>query len=749
MSHVDAAPGRFTPAPAACYKPCVAETRAPNAPGEEVIDAVVDSVTFRSEDARFSVLRMSRTPAREDTPHFVAVGDLGRSEPGEMLRLRGVWHEHPRYGRRLRVRAFSPLVPTSTEGLVRYLGSGAIPGVGPETAQRLVKRFGDRVLEVAATQSDKLREVEGIGKARARSIAEAIRAKREDAETMAFLHGLGLGPALARRVRERYEDDTTRVVSDDPYMVAEQVRGVGFKTADQMGRALEIASDDPRRAAGAALHLLGTAADDGHVFMTLEDLEQGADSLDVPRGLMAPALAALTARGVVIEDRGAFYPPPLYRAELDVAERLVDLARPRKPPADLARALSEAHDDALTETQRSAVSASLLRGALVLTGGPGTGKTTTVRAIVRAHQALGRRVALCAPTGRAAKRLAETTELTAKTIHRTLEWNPAHGSFRRDRQNPIEADLVLVDEASMLDMRLAQSLLNAVDSASSIVLVGDVDQLPPVSPGQVLRETIASGVVETIRLREVFRQAQQSAIVRGAHAILHGRMPEATPAGTRGDGDLFMIPARTPEELQDKLLATIERAAQAYDLDPKRDLQVLSPMRRGPAGVDQLNARLQEALNPAPPDGSTSRRAGPFRPGDKVMQLRNDYERDVYNGDLGEVTHVEGPSVFVTIDGREVQYQPKHLEDLTLAFASTIHKVQGSEFPAVVIVLHTSHFILLSRALIYTAVTRARRLVVLLGDPRALARAVRNAVSYDTHSRLAERLTALGATPAP
>jgi exodeoxyribonuclease V alpha subunit len=384
-------------------------------------------------------------------------------------------------------------------------------------------------------------------------------------------------------------------------------------------------------------------------------------------------------------------------------------------------------------------------GLVVLTGGPGTGKTTTVRAIVAAHRAAGRRVLLCAPTGRAAKRLSEATGADARTIHRALEWNPQTGRFNRGRGAPLDVDVVLVDESSMLNLPLCQSLLAAVGPRCSVVLVGDVDQLPPVGPGQVLRELIGSGICPVVRLTEIFRQAAASTIVRGAHEILRGAIPTPTPQGARTSGDLFLVTASEPSQIEQKLLATLARMGSAYGLDPKRDVQVLVPTRRGPVGVERLNAVLQSALNP-PLDPDPDLREGPtrgpptFRPGDKVMQLRNDYDRDVYNGDLGVVARIEAGVTFVSVDGREVQYAVDELDAIALAYASTVHKVQGSEFPAVLIVLHGSHHLLLSRALLYTALTRAKRLAVLLGDRRALRRAVENAETYRSHSRLLARL---------
>ena len=619
--------------------------------------------------------------------------------------------------------------------MVRYLGSGLIPGIGPALAARLVERFGAETLDVIATQSARLREVSGIGKQRAESIAKAVRQRRVEAETMSFLHALGMGPATAREIVRKYGADAPRVVRDDPYIVAEQIRGIGFRTADRIAEALGIAGDDLRRVQGAVLHLIGKAVDDGHVFATQAQLRDGLDQLDVPSDELPQALQQLKARELVTIEDEAVYPPLLHRAEVLVADALAALANRPKLKQPL-----KTYDHTLSDMQRSAVDASLGTHLLVLTGGPGTGKTTTVRAIVQAHAALDRRVALCAPTGRAAKRLSEAAGVEAKTIHRLLEWNPATGHFNRNQSLPLDADLVLVDEASMLDIRLASQLLAAIPASATLALVGDIDQLPPVGPGQPLRDLIASRICTTIRLHEVFRQAQQSAIVRGAHSVLEGGLPEPTPSGTKGDGDLFMIAATDPETITERLIQALRRMSVAYGFDPLKDVQVMTPMKRGPLGTVKLNEVLQDTFNPSPEQSAAPTA---FRCGDKVMQLRNDYDKEVYNGDLGEVRRIEGGVTFVRFDGRDVQYKADELDSISLAYACTVHKVQGSEFSAAVIVLHNAHFMLLNRALFYTALTRAKKLVVLVGDPRAMARASGNALSYETNSKLVDRLGSL------
>jgi exodeoxyribonuclease V alpha subunit len=707
------------------------------ADAEQSLTVTIDEVLYRSADGRYGVLRAS-SEALPNAEPLVLVGDLRGREVGELLRVHGRYEQHKSYGRRFRVTSFTPILPTTSAGIARYLGSGMISGVGASLAKRLVKHFGDKTLDVITTQSARLREVPGIGAQRARAIAEALRSRQSEAELLSFLQSLGLGPALSERVRQRYGSDSSRMVRDDPYLVAEQVAGIGFLTADQMASALGYREDDPRRAAGAVLHLLGVAADVGHSFLSEAELEARTRALSVPYERLAPALTELSARGLVRLDGDAVYAPPLYRAEVAVAQRLRALAQRRVQLDNAESALAATLEPSFAAAQREAVRASCETSLLVVTGGPGTGKTTTVRAIVAAQRALGRQLLLCAPTGRAAKRLSEASGMDAQTIHRLLEWSPRSGGFARDRESPLEADMVLVDEASMLDVQLAHQLLEALPPRAALVLVGDADQLPPVGPGPVLRELIESNACRVVRLHEVFRQAQASTIVRAAHEVLHGHKPTPTPPHARGPGDLFFVRADTPEQVALRLTDVLGRMRSAYGLDPMRDVQVLTPMRRGPLGTAALNQLLQANLNPGPADPAAPGLV--FRRGDKIMQLRNDYEREIWNGDLGEVRRVDAGVLFADMAGREVSYEPKDFTALSLAYACTVHKVQGSEFPGVVIILHKGHHILLSRPLLYTALTRAKRLAVIIGDHAALERAVRNAEQRQVNTRLAQRL---------
>lgn len=693
----------------------------------QTLEAWVDSIRFTGADGRFAVLLVK--PSNTDQT-WTVVGDLAHLRPGELVRFRGTPEAHPTYGSRFRVESYTPVLPTHRVGLMRFLGSGLVEGVGPALAQRLVSKFGEQTIEVITRQSQRLREIDGIGKKRAARIAEAVRTRQAEADALAFLYGLGLGPALSRRVLKKYGSRTAEVMREDPYLAAEEVPGIGFRTADQVGRAGGIAVDDPRRVAGAVLFALGKAVQDGHVFLPTPVLVRHVERLEVVAELVPEALEALAARKMVEIEGGRVYPPPLHQAEVEVARTLLSLAGRTdraKPPTPI--------EASLTETQKRAVEQALVHRLMVLTGGPGTGKTTTTKALVASQLAAERRVSLCAPTGRAAKRLSTASGQEAMTIHRLLEWNPARGTFTRDRDHPLETDLVLVDEASMLDLLLAQSLLDALPRTGRLVLVGDADQLPPVSAGQVLRELIRSARAPTVRLEQVFRQAQKSAIVRAAHAIVAGQMPQPTERGSIGEGDLFVVRADDPAQVVKRLNEVLARISITYRLDPRRDVQILCPMKKGPLGTTLLNEALQSSLNPG------SGQPGRLRPGDKVMQMKNDYEREVFNGDIGWVRRVEAGVTYVEFeDGGLRSYNADELGNLSLAYVSTVHKAQGSEYPAVVIVMHSCHHLLLERALLYTAVTRAKRLVVLIGQTEAIAKAVRTEKKDRNYAYLAERM---------
>lgn len=717
----------------------------PSDPAVVTVRGVVRSVVYRSDDLGFSVLRLTTLDGQEVT----VAGSLGNYTTGESLRVTGRYEDHKTHGRQLRAQTAVPELPSTGDGIERLLGSGFVPDIGPRLSQRIVAKFGTSTLDVIADHPERLAEVEGIGKKRAERIQEAFRARRIEVESKSFLQGIGLGPSLTRRVWEKFGADTVTVIRENPYRLAEEVVGVGFKTADQVGRAVGIADDDPRRVAGAALFLLLEAVEEGHTALPPEELAVRADALSVDRDGVREAVAQLAARRTVVLDEHLVYPPPLFEAESKLAADLVAmLRRPVEPiGADvLSTPTGQKALEPLHARQREAVEATLTSNMLVLTGGPGTGKTTTVRAIVAIHRAAGRRILLAAPTGRAARRLHEATQFPTATLHRLLEWNPRLGRFTRNRHSPLDADLVLVDEASMVDVQLASALVQSVRQGARLVWVGDADQLPPVGPGSVLSDLLGTPEVRKVRLTEVFRQAAASAIVRGAYEVLRGEIPKPSPPrppATHGpvapSGELYLVRQEDAEQAARLLVTTVsKRIPESFGLDPLRDVQVLVPTHRGPLGAQSLNELLQQALNP---NGARGRKG--FAPGDKVMQHKNDYDLDVWNGDVGIVTRADEKTVTVMMDGREVNYTGQSMDHLALAYAATVHKSQGSEYDAVVIGLHTSHFVLLNRALLYTAITRARRLVVVVGSERALSMAARNARMTERHGALRWRIQSL------
>jgi exodeoxyribonuclease V alpha subunit len=696
---------------------------------DTTLEGVVEDLVFESPDSAFRVVKLE--VAGEPVP-LVARGDMGGVRVGETLRLRGRFTTHPRFGRQFQATGVSLVPPSSAQGTVRYLGSGLVKGVRERTARKIVEALGPDALDKIAKDPSVLARVPGLGRGKADLLAAHLKSRREEADVLSFLQGLDVGPATARRILRRFSTETVKVVQSDPYRLAEEVAGVGFLRADRLARAQGVTADDPRRAAAAVLHAITKATEEGHCFLPPAEAVDRAAALDVGPATATEAIPRLVDRGLLVEEAGALYASRLYEAELDVARSLAALARPRVVSA---AALEQADriGAELSAAQRGAVRATLERGLTVLTGGPGTGKTTTLRAVVRLWGALGKRVLLAAPTGRAAKRMCEATGAPAQTIHRLLEWIPGAAAFRRNAGYPLDADLIVVDEASMLDVVLAAQLLDAIPPSTSLLLVGDADQLPPVGPGSVLGDVIASGAARVVALSEIFRQASQSGIVQNAHRVNHGEMlwPTKDP---KADFHFIQVdePPRTVRIVQTLVQ---ERIPKAFGLHPVRDVQVLCPMNRGDVGTVRLNEVLQAALNP-------KGEAGPrgLRVGDKVMQLRNDYDKDVFNGDLGLVRAVKGAELYVEVDGREVIYDLDDVDDLALAYASTIHKAQGSEFPGVVVALSTQHYVLLGRNLLYTAITRARRLCVVVGSVRAVRRAITTVGTGVRHTRLAARL---------
>lgn len=717
-------------------------------PERELLAGQVERVTFHSEESGFAVLRVRVRGRREAV---TVVGHAAAIAAGEELRASGSWVSDPKHGPQFKAETLTTVAPTSPEGIERFLASGLVRGVGAHFARRLVEAFGTRVFDVIETAPERLRDVAGIGPLRAERIVASWAEQKGVREIMVFLHAHGVGTSRAVRIYRTYGADAIAVVRDDPYRLARDVRGIGFVTADALARRLGVPEDAMVRVRAGVSHVLAEALDEGHCGLPRETLvPRTAELLARPGEQVVEALALELADGRLVADDPGGVPcvflPALHAAERVLAARIAALASGEPPwgRRDAVEAVPwvEARTGiTLSPSQRAAVGAFLRSKLLVLTGGPGVGKTTLVDALLRLVFAESLRIALCAPTGRAARRLAESTRMEAKTIHRLLEVDPSTGRFRRGRDNPLEADLVVVDEVSMVDVLLARALLEAMPPSAALLLVGDADQLPSVGPGQVLRDLLESGAVPAVRLTEVFRQAAASRIVLGAHRIREGHLPDlSNPEGT----DLFFFDAREPEEAARRVVEVVaERIPRRFGLDPRRDVQVLVPVHRGPLGARALNEALGRALNP---DGAprVSRFGQELAPGDRVMQVENDYDREVYNGDLGLVTAVdpEEGELRASFDGREVAYSFDELDALQLAWATTIHKSQGSEYPAVVVPLGMTHYAMLERNLLYTAVTRGKRLVVLVGDRRAVAVAAKRASAGRRVTRLAGLLSA-------
>ena len=716
------------------------------------LSGTVERVTFHTEDTGYSVLKVKVKGRHEPV---TVTGKVPLIHEGEVIKAEGEWVNVAEYGRQFKAEQIETTAPNSREGIEKYLASGLIEGIGPVYAKKLVEKFGEEVFEVIEQNSARLQEVPGVGKKRRIEIKSSWEKQKSVREIMVFLHRHGISTGKAVKIFQQYGANSMETVAQNPYQLARDIHGIGFKTADGIAQRTGIAPDSEARLRAGLFHLLLAAGSEGHTALPHDILlTKATELLGVPVELITIVLAAAVAstelRQETIEDTVLIFPPHLARAEEEIARRLQKLAAlPAAYPAmEAEKALAWVQRNTgkeLAPGQAEAVRQALTRRVLIITGGPGVGKTTILQSILRILSAKGVQPVLAAPTGRAARRMSDSTGLEAKTIHRLLEFAPGGEGFKKNASSPLTGDLFVLDETSMVDVALMASFLRAVPETGHLLLVGDVDQLPSVGPGTVLKDLIDSGTVPVARLTEVFRQAAESAIIKAAHSINEGRIPWVAKPAPPGC-DFHFIERDTPEAIAETIVHLArERIPQAFRMDPIQDIQVLCPMNRGLLGTGNINQLLQEALNP-PGDWTKpecERYGLTFRQGDKVIQTRNNYDKDVFNGDIGRITGIQADPLEVLVefeDGRQAVYESGDVDELRLAYAITIHKSQGSEFPAVIIPVSTQHFVMLQRNLLYTGVTRGRRLVILVGDPKALGMAVRTVGAAKRWGGLRHRL---------
>lgn len=705
----------------------------------EHLRCVVERITYRNEENGYSVIKCK---AKDYSDLVTVVGAMPDVHVGAVLSLEGFWKIDSKYGRQFSAQKWEETLPATVYGIEKYLGSGLVKGVGPKFAKRIVQKFGKDTLDVIEEQPELLIEVEGIGQVRVERIKKSWQDQKEIKNIMLFLQGHEVSTSHATKIFKTYGSESIAVVKENPYRLADDIWGIGFKTADVIAEKLGIGKDKFVRLRSGILYTLSKLSENGHCYAVRGQLIETAKKLLCVDGAeLEITLDEMLRMEDVIRDEEAIYLPPFYFSEVGCAKRLRKLMKGcRRIVLDGEAVTGQIqaqpgviYDEIQLEAIRVAVSSKVM----VLTGGPGTGKTTTTLGIICAYQRAGCRVVLAAPTGRAAKRMSEAAGMEAKTIHRLLEYKPPEG-YQRNEEKPLEGDVLILDECSMIDIMLMYNLLKAIPEHMTLIMVGDTDQLPSVGAGNVLKDVMASGRIPVVRLNRIFRQAQGSRIILNAHRINKG---EAIDMRGGKDSDFFFASEETNEGIVERLVKyCTENLPQYYHADPLRDIQVLTPMQRGTVGAANLNQVLQEAMNP---QGPALRRGGVcYRVRDKVMQIRNDYDKEVFNGDIGTIRRVdlEDREITVDFDGREVAYDVTELDELALAYATTIHKAQGSEYPIVVMPFSMSHFVMLQRNLLYTGVTRAKKILVLIGEKKAVFYAVRNGRMAERNTRLAERI---------
>ncbi|WDN89060.1 exodeoxyribonuclease V alpha subunit [Desulfosarcina sp. BuS5] len=719
------------------------------------LDGQIERITYCNEENGFTIARLKVFGQRD---LVTVVGNLMSPTPGAILKMEGEWSVHPKFGEQFKVVNYKTDVPATLYGIKKYLGSGLIKGIGPVMAGRIVKRFSKKTINIIEHNIEKLVEVDGIGKKRVAMIEKAWEEQKEIRDVMLFLQTHGVSSGYAVKIFREYGNNSVLVVTENPYRLAEDIYGIGFITADTIAEKLGFSKDSEQRIEAGILYVLHQLSDEGHVYYPYEELiKKSREILTVERDVVVDAIAAIAVnKKIVIEDLNsgiekfavnnkAVYLAKFYLCETRIAGMIKRLVFSpgcmRSIDIDSAVAwVQEQLSIQLAEKQIEAVAGSCENKMMIITGGPGTGKTTIINAILKIFSKITGRIMLAAPTGRAAKRMSETTGYGAKTIHRLLEYSFANGGFQKNEKKTLNCDLLIIDEASMIDTVIMYHLLKAIPPEATFILVGDVNQLPSVGAGNILNDIIGSGLVPVVKLNEIFRQARESRIIVNAHRINKGMMPYLISKDKKND--FYFIEQEDPERVLDIILRLVkDRVPSSFGFDSVNDIQVLSPMHRGVAGAANLNIKLQEALNSS--GTGIIRGSRNFRVNDKVMQVRNNYDKNVFNGDIGRIIRVstEDQEVTISFDGRRITYDFNDLDELVLAYAVSVHKSQGSEYPVVVIPVLTQHYMLLQRNLIYTAVTRGRRLVVIVGTKKAMAIAVKNDKTHRRYTYLKERLT--------